>query len=265
MSVKTVSRVVNRWQTGALALVLVVGLGSPFGVPSAVAAPASDQARVLMQLLPGQVYTGERFNVVIQVKNLSRNTWTAAAGYHLAALAPAAWQRQRLELDGPVAPGEVAVFEARFTAPEAAGEYRLQWQMRQDGRDIGAAAPAVELLVSERVLSRDDAEFVFQDVSETMLVGETHGVAIQFKNTSPTAWRSGQVALASPPDEGLLWAVDSVDMEPGEVVQPGEFVVFRFHVQAPLEPGHYPFQWQLQHVRDGLFGQPSEGLIIDVR
>lgn len=63
----------------------------------------------------------------------------------------------------------------------------------------------------------------------------------------------------------MAWAVDEVGLRAGAVIEPGDFVVFRFNVQAPLEPGHYPFQWQLHHVRDALFGRPSEGLVIDVR
>lgn len=224
-----------------------------------------DQAGMVMQLIPGEVSSGDRFTGVIQMKNTGRATWGSAGGYYLAPSVGGDWGVRRIELNKPVAPGETATFKAEFTAPETAGEYSFQWRMRHKGAYFGQASPLVKLRVGERKLSRDDAEFVFQNVSQTMLLGETHEVALQFKNTSRTAWRAGRVSLASPAGSGLVWAVDSVDMKPGEVVRPGEFVVFRFNVQAPLEPGHYAFQWQLHHVVDGLFGQPSDGLIIDVR
>jgi hypothetical protein len=224
-----------------------------------------DQASMVMQLIPGEVFSGDQFTGMIQMKNTGRATWSGAGGYYLAPSVAGDWGVRRIELSKPVAPGETASFKAEFTAPEKAGEYPFQWQMRHKGTYFGQASSLAKLRVGERKLSRDDAEFVYQNVSQTMLLGETHEVALQFKNTSHTAWRAGQVSLTSPTGNSLLWAVDSVEMKPGEVVKPGEFAVFRFNVQAPMEPGHYAFQWQLHHVVDGLFGQPSNGLIIDVR
>ena len=255
------------FRPGRLAVLLLATLlGSPFvKAQNSGYTGLKDQASMVMQLIPGELLSGDQFTGVIQMKNTGRATWSRAGGYYLAPSVAGDWGMRRIELSKPVAPSETASFKAEFTAPEKAGEYPFQWQMRHKGSYFGQPSSLVQLHVGERKLSRDDAEFVFQNVSQTMLLGETHEVVLQFKNTSRTSWRAGRVSLTSTTGNGLLWAVDSVEMKPGEVVKPGQFAVFRFNVQAPMEPGHYAFQWQLRHVVDGLFGQPSNGLIIDVR
>ncbi len=257
-----VSSFSNTWGGKRSLIVMGFSLAVLCAMP---AAAADDQASVVMQLIPGEVYAGQQFAAVIQIKNTGANTWTRDAGYHLATVGGADWGVKRIELAGPVASDETATFKAQLTAPDAPGEHVFQWQMRRAAGAFGEAAPRLEVTVLPRDLSRDDAEFVFQDVSQTMLAGETHQVAIQFKNIGRSAWRAGRVSLASPRGEGLIWALDHVEMAPGQVIEPGAFLVFRFNVQAPPDPGHYPFQWQLHHARDGLFGRPSEGLVIDVR
>ncbi len=245
--------------------------GNYFGEPAVVkkvrVESQKNQARVVMQLVPDEISTGEQFTAVIQVKNIGRTTWNRDSGYHLAAIESNAWNIKRIDLpaNAHIAPDETVTFKARVRAPQSTGEYRFQWQMRQNNTYFGDNTPMVNVRVGNQHGLSADAEFVYQEVGQTMLAGEVHGVVIQFKNVSRSSWRQGEVFLANPDRSGLLWAVDVVEMNPREVIKPGEFLSFRFNVQAPTEPGLYPFQWQLRHTMGGLFGQPSEKLMVDVR
>lgn len=227
----------------------------------------ANQANVVMQLVPDQVSVGDTFTAMIQVKNIGGATWSRSKGYHLAASGPNVWNIKRLELakHARIAPDDTVTFKAEFTAPLSPGEYAFQWQMRKNKSFFGQPSPLVNVHVGRQSITRLDSEFVYQNVSKTMLASESHEVAIQFKNTSQTDWRAGDVFLVSLDTSGLVWAIDIVEMHADRVIRQGEFIVFRFNVQAPLEPGSYPFQWQLRHRRGGLFGAPSDLVAVDVR
>ena len=260
-------------QTGEMRLgwQLLDPQGNYFGEPAIVKKvrieSQNNQARVVMQLVPDEISIGEQFTAIIQVKNIGRTTWTRDNGYHLAAIESNAWNIKRIDLPttAHIAPDETVTLKTNITAPLSAGEYRFQWQMRQNDNYFGDTTPMVNVRVGNQQGLSADAEFVYQEVGKTMLAGEAHGVVIQFKNVSGSSWRQGEVFLATPDRSGLLWAVDVVEMKQGQMIKPGEFLSFRFNVQAPTEPGHYPFQWQLRHRMGGLFGQPSEKVMIDVR
>jgi len=245
--------------------------GKPFG-EVAEAKPvriehSDKQARIVMQLVPGEVVARQSFNAAFRVENIGKLVWSRAAGYQLAALKPGVWGGDTIELDSGVyvAPGEIASFRANFTAPEHAGEYAFQWQMRQNNTFFGDVSAPANVVVSGDVNFSYNSEFVYQKVAETMLLGETHEVVVQFKNSSKLAWHAGDISLVTSIADGLLWAVDSIAISASEGIAPGEYAIFRFNVQAPLEAGQYPFQWQMSHRSKGLFGVPSERLIVDVK
>ncbi len=236
--------------------------------PKQVRVERSDkQARIVMQLVPDEVVAGQTFNAAFRVENIGKTAWSREAGYRLTTLGPSLWGISNIELgDGVhVAPGEIASFKASFSAPETAGEYAFQWQMQHNNAPFGDVSAPVNIVVSGGVNILYNAEFVYQKVAQAMLLGETHEVVLQFKNSSKLTWDVRDISLVTPASNGLVWAVDSVAVSGADMIAPGEFVIFRFNVQAPLEVGQYSFQWQLSHRRNGLFGVPSDRLIIDVK
>lgn len=245
--------------------------GKPFG-EIAEAKPvrierSDKQARIVMQLVPGEVVAGQSFNAAFRVENIGKLAWSQEAGFRLAALKRGVWGRDNIELglSDHVAPGEIASFRASFTAPENAGEYSFQWQMQHNGTFFGDVSAPINVEVSGDVNFLYNAEFVYQKVAQAMLLGETHEVVVQFKNSSKLPWHASDISLVTSIEDGLLWAVDSVALSPTDKVAPGGYAIFRFNVKAPLEAGQYPFQWQMSHRRNGMFGVPSERLIIDVK
>lgn len=225
------------------------------------------QARIVMQRVPGEVVAGQSFNADFRVENIGNTTWNRDGGYQLVALNRGVWNISRIELGEGVhiAPGDIASFKANFTAPETAGVYAFQWQMQHNNHFFGDVSAPVNVVVSGNINTLYDSEFVYQKVAQTMLLGETHEVVVQFKNTSKLTWHAADISLVTPDSQDLVWAVDSVAMDSVATIAPGEFAIFRFNIQAPLDAGQYPFQWQLSHRRVGLFGVPSEQLLIDVK
>jgi len=245
--------------------------GNPFG-EVAEAKPvrierSDKQARIVMQLVPGEVVAGQSFNAAFRVENIGKSAWSREAGYQLAALERGVWGADSIELDPSVhvAPGEIASFRADFTAPEDAGEYAFQWQMQHNNTFFGDVSAPVNVVVSGDVNFLYNSEFVYQKVAQAMLLGETHEVVLQFKNSSKLTWHASDISLVTSISDGLVWAVDSVAISAVDPIAPGEYAIFRFNIQAPLDAGQYPFQWQLKHRRSGLFGVTSERLIIDVK
>ncbi len=225
------------------------------------------QARIVMQLVPAEVAVGQSFNADFRVENIGATAWSRAMGFQLAALKSGVWGLDNIELDSDahVAPGEIARFSASFTAPEHAGVYPFQWQMRQNNTFFGDVSAPVDVVIIGNANASYSSEFVYQKIAQTMLLGETHEVVVQFKNSSKLAWHAGDISLVTLIEDSLAWAVDSVAVSSADTIAPGEYAIFRFNVQAPLDAGQYPFQWQMSHRRHGLFGRPSERLIIDVK
>lgn len=229
---------------------------------------AKNQARMLTQLVPDEITPGESFSVLLQVQNIGRTTWESGQGYHLALVSEAPWSPKRIGLakDTYVTPGETAVFKATLRAPATAGEYAFQWQMRHKDAHFGEPSALVNISVGQSgpVQARYHSEFVYQSVSQKMLGGDLYEVVVQYKNNSQHTWYQDEVMLSSPGGKGVVWAVDEVGLSQAAVA-PGSFAGFRFTLQAPFDPGVYAMQWQLKHIGQGLFGEPTARRLIEVK
>ncbi|MCL6455553.1 MAG: IPT/TIG domain-containing protein, partial [Ralstonia pickettii] len=80
-------------------------------------------------IAPGQTLPGR-----VEFRNAGSTTWTKDLKIRLAGVNPDwTWvSGNRVELSGPVAPGEVATFFFDMKAPTTLGVYSVQWQMVQD-------------------------------------------------------------------------------------------------------------------------------------
>lgn len=255
-----------------LAWRLVDANGRPFGETAlkerVQVTTATNQARMVMQLVPDDVKPNTDFTVLFQVKNIGRTTWDTGQDYYLALLSEGPWSGARLNLPKGihVTPGEIAAFKGAFKAPVTVGQYEFRWQMKQGEQLFGEVSPAFTVHVGRAVpqAAPFDAEFIYQKVDELMLAGDFYKMMVQFKNTSKHLWHRDEVKLTSPNGKGLVWAIDEVAMQE-EKVAPGGFASFHFTLQAPFDPGVYSIQWQLLHVGDGLFGEPTPRRLVKVK
>jgi hypothetical protein len=79
---------------------------------------------------------GKSYAVSVTMQNTSGITWTAGQLFRLGSQDPqdnTIWGLGRVELPGPVAPGQQVTFNFTVTAPANPGTYNFRWRMVQDG------------------------------------------------------------------------------------------------------------------------------------
>jgi len=96
-----------------------------------------------------------------------------------------------------------------------------------------------------------------------MGAGTRVSVSVTFTNTGTTSWTvSGGYVLGCPsPANSATWEVSSVALP--STVEVGSTVTFSFRVNAPITPGTYNFQWQLEHGTT-FFGATSTNVAVKV-
>jgi hypothetical protein len=226
----------------------------------------SYRAKFLSQLVPDRISAGENFIAIVQYQNKSGSPWTTSGDYYLAPISGESWlTRVDLPKGKTIAAGETVTFRIAMTAPLHPGDYSLQWQMHQGKTGFGESTSSIRLKVIQPLQSWDDAEFVFQDVPQTMNINHNYNVVLQFKNTGKTSWTKTQyVVIPSATSDDLTWSINRIELPGNSLVKPGEFQTFRFTIRSPATPGSYPFQWQLLHLPTYRFGARSDKLTIDV-
>jgi hypothetical protein len=93
-------------------------------------------ARFVSQSVPATLVVGQGQDVSITMRNVGTETWTPGGQYRLGSQRPPdnqIWGPGRVELTGPVAPGQDATFSFHVTAPATPGLAHFQWRMLQEG------------------------------------------------------------------------------------------------------------------------------------
>lgn len=108
------------------------------------------------------------------------------------------------------------------------------------------------------------SSFLSQSVPTTMVVGQSYGVSLSYKNTGGTTWTAASAfSLGSQnPGDNTTWGTHRVAV-PGSVAY-NQSVTFNWSAIAPRTPGTYNFQWRM--VRDGVawFGASSPNVSVQV-
>lgn len=220
------------------------------------------------QMFPDQLAPGEKFKAFIQYRNTGRNSWSRSRGYRLAAATPDSlkiWNVDKVELDAKehILSGQTATFAITAVAPAQPGHYPFQWQLHQDGRGFfGDITPVTTVRIGTAQTTDSnmlDAEFISASVPDRLQTNTTYTVTVLFKNTGQTPWRGGLISLKPQGAGGnLTWFTERVDLEPGEVVEPGDIKGFEFNIHTPVDAGTYGFQWRLTNEPGEPFGDASE-------
>ena len=115
------------------------------------------------------------------------------------------------------------------------------------------------------VFAANNAQFVSQNVPQTMAAGQTYTVSVTMKNTGTTTWTaSGNYRLGSQnPRDNLIWG-GRILLGSAESVAPGQIKTFTFNVKAPATPGTYNFQWQILQESIEWFGEKTPDIAINV-
>jgi hypothetical protein len=101
--------------------------------------------------VPTVMVAGQQYQVSVTMRNVGFTTWTAGQFYRLGSQDPqdnTTWGLNRVQLPGPVAPGQEVTFTFTVTAPTTPGTYHFQWRMVEEGVQwFGAFTPDLRVEV----------------------------------------------------------------------------------------------------------------------
>lgn len=238
---------------------------------------AQDRSKAMAQFVPARMEAGKKYSVMVQFKNTGDAAWSNAQQYRLGVQNPRnnrRWGVKRVKLARTVSPGHTATIKFSVTAPARAGVYNFQWQMHHAIRGwFGRKTPNVRVTVEDASII-NNADFVMQEFPGLITVGppfavlntgQNFVVSIIIKNSGKSPWSYGSFKLGSQkPKNNLTWMIDTVELDPEDEIQPGQFKTFTFNAAAPTEPGIYDFQWQMKQGDGGWFGAPTPMVKITV-
>lgn len=265
--------------TRVIAVMLAICIGLAFNVQAQETArgtsPQYNNAIYMSQSMPGNMNSGSRYDVSVTMKNTGESVWRGSDfALRLVDLSQSmvnTWTVNRVDVNKAVFSGESISFYFSLTAPLAAGNYNMQWQMSENGSFFGEQSMNIPILVSGITVKAEDlnlvdnnAKFIYQSVQNEMDEGQTYDVKVIMKNSGMSVWKPGQYKLlvsTKGGDNTGFWNVANVELS-DDVYENSE-VTFNFKVTAPDKSGVYNFQCQLS--KDGLlFGEPTTNIIIVV-
>jgi hypothetical protein len=95
-----------------------------------------NDACFVAQNVPSSIALNSTVETQLTMRNVGLATWSPEAGHRLGSQNPPDtlnWGRNRVELPGPVAPGEEVTITVPLTAPTARGAAVVQWRLLQEG------------------------------------------------------------------------------------------------------------------------------------
>ena len=247
------------------------------GTSVTVQAPPPKDAQFVAQSVPSTMVAGDRYTVSLTIKNIGSETWSTLGpqcnAYRLGSDNPqdnSTWGLGRVDLTGPVAPGQQTTVSFTVTAPTTPGPYNFQWRMLHDCVTwFGSPSTNVPVTVGARLAK--DARFLAQNVPATMVAGKSYTVSLTLRNVGTQAWdpvgsqpQCNVFRLGSDnPQDNLTWGRLRADLP--ATVAPGSDVTVSFTVTAPATPGTYNFQWRMLHECIAWLGEPSPNVAVQVR
>lgn len=220
----------------------------------------------LHQAVPSSMVAGQEYDVSVAMQNTGSEPWTPEGLYRLGAQNPqdnSSWGPARVDLPGPVTPGEVGVFTFRVTAPSQPGVHHFQWRMLQEWVEwFGDFTPSVAVEVRPRPRV---AQFVAQSVPPAMVAGRAYDVSVTVRNTGSETWTANELYRlgAQNPHDNVTWGVSRVDVPAS--IAPGQEALFAFRVTAPATPGTHNFQWRMLQEGVEWFGDLTPNVGVEVR
>ena len=108
-------------------------------------------ARFVSQSVPATLVVGQGQDVTVTMRNVGTEPWTPGSQYRLGSQSPPnnqRWGLTRVELPGPIAPGQDVTFAFHVTAPTSPGTAAFRWRMLQEGVEwFGESSPRVDVRV----------------------------------------------------------------------------------------------------------------------
>ena len=224
-----------------------------FALLSAGQAIAALDADIISHTIPAKVSPGDVFQVSITVQNTSTGgeTWKRPMYRLLSQTVPTnIWGPSQVQLGKKesVAPGMTATFNMIFTAPATPGIYPCQWQMKKNPGSTFGELLNLTVEVTDTTPKMLDAEVVSHTIPSAMCAGETRSITITMRNTgSTTIWYKPDFTLfaQNSPQADDLWGPSQSLLNVGETIRLGTTKTFTLDITAPITPGSYNCNWQM--------------------
>ncbi|MDD1654133.1 MAG: carbohydrate binding domain-containing protein [Methanomicrobiales archaeon] len=117
-------------------------------------------------------------------------------------------------------------------------------------------------------VTTNNAQFITQQVPDTMTAGQLYTVSVTMKNTGTSTWTAANnYRLGSQnPQDNKIWLRTShrVNLGGSDAIAPGQQKTFTFTVTAPSTTGTYNFQWQMLQESVAWFGASSSNRQVKV-
>jgi phosphoglycerol transferase MdoB-like AlkP superfamily enzyme len=228
----------------------------------AVSSGAADQwaMTVLRHGVPDSLVAGTRVLIPVVVRNDGTEAWDPrqnfALSYHWLDRDGNVirWDGVRTKLPSVVARGEQVFLDAELEAPTAPGDYRLQWDVVQEGvRWLSEAAPSAAAPI-EVVVQIGHAFSVTSGGAPRWLAPGAEVVrSVELRNDGSIGWRTGGGFALSYhwfETEGEVAVWDGLRSRLDSPVDSGGSIEVELAVRAPMDPGWY--RLQLDMVEEGV-------------
>jgi len=244
-------------------------MAAPLSAATLLTQADGNNAEFVSQTVQEQYYAGNVHAVSITLTNVGTTTWTQAT-HRLVSMNPYAndtWGRTDVKLPTgvTVAPGATYTFNFNITVPSRPSRYNFQWQMRKTSpgspANFGAMTPNVQITA----LSGDAADFISQSVPTFVEPGQKFDVQLVFQNRGSSTWTYDNFRLISLSNPAKVFGRDSIALNVGENIAPGQFKTYNFRLEAPKTEGTFNHLWQLRRSGVANFGPVSPAVPILVR
>jgi len=211
----------------------------------------NNRAQFISQTVPSTMTAGQSYVVTLQYKNIGTTTWDAAHLYRLVSQNPGGnttWGLNRIPLtNAPVAPGATGTFSATVIAPANTGSYNFQWIPIQDSIPAGFGQLSTNVSVAVTKVA-DAARFISKTGATTVYAGADFFSTNTMMNVGTNTWKTSTFysMMSINPVNNVTWGANRIPI-PTNVTQvlPGAQVTFSKQVTAPITPGTYTMQWQV--------------------
>ncbi|MDO8588601.1 MAG: NBR1-Ig-like domain-containing protein [Armatimonadota bacterium] len=209
--------------------------------------PAVDDSMVVSDTIPSGMTAGQPYDVTVTMRNAGTATWTAAAGYKLAAIDDSdpfcAFNRVDLAGGDSIAQNQQKAFNFTMTAPSTPGTYTTDWQMLHDGMGLfgGVAGKQVQ------VYWPDSAQYLSDTIPTAMTAGLQYNVSVTMRNTSNNTWTQASVYKLGAVDDSDPMGPGRVELDPSDSIGNSQQKTFNFSMVAPGIAGTYTTDWRMVH------------------
>ncbi len=239
-----------------------------FAIVGALWAQDPWDVEVLDPGVPANLLTGETVVVRVTLSNRGTQDWDPASGFAVAAhwLTPGHdvvdWEGARTPLDEIVRPGASVTVEATLVVPQQAGDFRVQWDVVQEGVFWVAHRDPSPVDGAPVEVSRSHS-FVQLDVSQPRFVwaGVRATARLALKNNGTVEWTSdGTFGVVG---RWRRFSRSNAAMKGSrtyfsKLVKPGDQVELEVLLKPPDSPGPWLLEWDLVHEGVCFFSQRTD-------